>query len=256
MAVALPREEPGGGGLARARVTLGDGASPAVYSRLSRAQTELRVGVLRRPQRLEPGYAARGVDDALVGGFFLRPAGVPLGEVRTRGVARRTRRSPPLGRVRACVHIDGGRSRIAQPRRASRPAPRRPPAGRPAARARRRAVLRARARPRGLLRRPGAVRLRHHRRPPSARRARARARPPPRGRLRRALAERRRADARGAGRAAGRARLPHGAQPRRRRVDVAGQRRAAAQPAARGGRPAGARWQRPRARRRCCSPPR
>ena len=208
MAVALPREDPRGGRLSRARVPLADGAATTVYvaSLPGARRTELRVAVLRRPQRLEPWCAARGVEEALVGGFFVRPGGVPLGELRTRGVARRhVAFAPPWGELRACVNVDGGRVRIAQRDELPAAAPRRPPAGRPAARARRRAVLHARARSRGLLRRPGAVRLRHHRRPPPARRARARARPPARGRLRRPLAARRRADARGARPAAGRA---------------------------------------------------
>ena len=53
------------------------------------SQVELRVAVLRGQARLEPWCAARGVEEALVGGFFVRPDGTPLGEVRTRGVARR-----------------------------------------------------------------------------------------------------------------------------------------------------------------------
>ena len=150
------------------------------------------------------------------------PTGIPLGELRTRGVTRHhVAFAPPWGAVRACVHIEGGEVRDRSPRRASRPAPRRPPPGRPAARARRRAVLRARARPRGLLGRPGAVRLRHHRR--------AATRAPRSGSrraacvavvVRRPLRGRRGADARGAGGAAGRARLR-----RRRSTSTAAARR-------------------------------
>jgi hypothetical protein len=112
MAVALgaPLEQPGSGDLARGRVTLADGATTAVYAAaFAAATTELRVAVLRRPERLAPWCATRGVADAIVGGFFVRPGGVPLGEVRTRGVTRRhVAFAPPWGAVRACVHVEGG----------------------------------------------------------------------------------------------------------------------------------------------------
>ncbi len=118
MAVALPATlgQPGSGDLARARITLPDGASTAVYAAaFAAAATELRVVVLRRPERLEPWCAARGVADAIVGGFFVRPRGVPLGEVRTRGVTRRhVAFTPPWGALRACVHVEGGEVRLAR----------------------------------------------------------------------------------------------------------------------------------------------
>ena len=76
--------------------------------------TELRVAVLRGQARLERWCAARGVDEALVGGFFVRPDGLPLGEVRTRGVARRhVPFDAPWGDLRACVHVRGGIASIA-----------------------------------------------------------------------------------------------------------------------------------------------
>jgi hypothetical protein len=118
MAVALPAtlEQPGTGVLARARITLADGASTAVYAVAHpAATTELRVAVLRRPERLAPWCASRGVPDAIVGGFFVRPQGVPLGELRTRGVTRRhVAFAAPWAAVRACVHVEGGEVRLAQ----------------------------------------------------------------------------------------------------------------------------------------------
>lgn len=116
MAVAFPREEPRRGRLRRARVALPGGAASTVYvTSHPEAATELRVAVLRRPQRLEPWCAVRGVEEALVGGFFVRPGGVPLGELRTHGVARRSVPfARPWGDVRACVSIQGGRVRIAR----------------------------------------------------------------------------------------------------------------------------------------------
>jgi hypothetical protein len=107
-------EPPGGGDLTR--VTLADGASTAVYvAAFAAVSTELRVVVLRRPERLATWCARRGIADAIVGGFFVRPGGVPLGEVRTRGVTRRhVAFTPPWGGLRACVHVEAGAVRIAR----------------------------------------------------------------------------------------------------------------------------------------------
>jgi hypothetical protein len=92
-------------------------------ARYDTSSTELRVAVLRGQARLEDWCAGRGVEEALVGGFFLRPDGVPLGEVRTRGVARRfVPFDAPWGDVRACVHVRGGVAAIA-PRGELEPAP-------------------------------------------------------------------------------------------------------------------------------------
>jgi hypothetical protein len=88
------------------------------------SRTEVGVAVLRKPQPLAAWCAARGVREALVGGFFTRPGGTPLGELRTHGVARRfVPFQAPWHAVRACVHVDGGRPRIA-PRDRLAPAPR------------------------------------------------------------------------------------------------------------------------------------
>jgi hypothetical protein len=74
---------------------------------------EVRV-VLVRGQTLAAWCAARGVDEAIVGGFFTRPGLEPLGELRTRGVLRRHGGfDDPWARVRACVHICGGAVAIA-----------------------------------------------------------------------------------------------------------------------------------------------
>jgi hypothetical protein len=74
----------------------------------------VRVAVLRGTARLEPWCAARGYEEALVGGFFVRPNGTPLGEVRTRGVVRRhVPFAAPWASVRACVHVQGGTTVIA-----------------------------------------------------------------------------------------------------------------------------------------------
>src|SRR4051812_10412078 len=94
----------------RARVELLDGARTTIHvAAYDLERTELRVALLRGQARLEPWCAARGVEEAIVGGFFVRPDGTPLGEVRTRGVARRhVAFTAPFDATRACVHVVGG----------------------------------------------------------------------------------------------------------------------------------------------------
>jgi hypothetical protein len=77
--------------------------------------TEIRVAVMPGQERLEPWCRRRGVREALIGGFFHKPDGLPLGEVRTHGVARaHVPFDAPWHTVRACVHVEGGRARIAR----------------------------------------------------------------------------------------------------------------------------------------------
>ena len=92
------------------RVTLADGAATTVYvAAYPRALTEVKV-VLVRNRRL----ADCGHEDAIVGGFFTRPDGVPLGEVRTRGVARsHVPFDDRWAAERSCLHVAGGVPRIA-----------------------------------------------------------------------------------------------------------------------------------------------
>jgi hypothetical protein len=78
-------------------------------------RTEIRVAVLTGQSRLEPWCARRGVREAMVGGFFTRPEGTPLGEVRTHGVEREhVAVQAPWDAVRACLHVEGGDARIAR----------------------------------------------------------------------------------------------------------------------------------------------
>ncbi|HEX2410802.1 MAG TPA: phosphodiester glycosidase family protein [Solirubrobacteraceae bacterium] len=80
------------------------------------ARTEIGVSILPAGQeRLEPWCARQGVREALVGGFFRLADGLPLGEVRTHGVVRdHVAFAAPWHAVRACVHVQGGRARIAR----------------------------------------------------------------------------------------------------------------------------------------------
>jgi hypothetical protein len=112
--VVAPLEAPSGR-YRRLRVRLADGRETTVHvSAHDAARSELRVVVLRGQARLAAWCAVRDIQEALVGGFFTRPEGVPLGEVRTRGVARRSVAfDAPWGATRTCVHIQGGVARIA-----------------------------------------------------------------------------------------------------------------------------------------------
>lgn len=101
-----PPPDPRTGAVRRLRLVLADGARTTAYVMVrDGARTEVRVAVLRGQQRLEPWCARRGVSDALVGGFFTRAERLPLGEVRTRGIARRhVPFLEPFAAERSCVH--------------------------------------------------------------------------------------------------------------------------------------------------------
>jgi hypothetical protein len=114
-ATAEPLSPPRSGHVRSARLTLADGARTTAHvAAYDAARTEPRVAVLRGQARLGAWCAARGYEEALVGGFFERPDGIPLGEVRTRGVVRRhVPFAAPWDAVRACVHVRGGVAGIA-----------------------------------------------------------------------------------------------------------------------------------------------
>jgi hypothetical protein len=97
------------------KLTLPDALETTVHiTAHDRASTELQVAVIPGQAKLEPWCAARGVREAIVGGFFARPHGTPLGEVRTHGIARdHVPFTAPFDRVRACVWVEGGETRIA-----------------------------------------------------------------------------------------------------------------------------------------------
>src|SRR3954449_9035573 len=99
-----PRPDPA----RKARLALADGAATTIYvAEYDLRRTEVRVALVRGRQ-LAPWCAARGAQDALVGGFSPRPAGEPLGELRTRGLLRRhVPFDEPWGQVRACVSVSG-----------------------------------------------------------------------------------------------------------------------------------------------------
>jgi hypothetical protein len=156
------------------RHTLDDGAQTTLYAvRHPIGSTRVRVVHFADSHRLDVWCAANGATEAIVGGFFVREPYRPLGEVWIDG--RASEHEPvaaPYGQRRACVAGDGAGVRFGPRGTLAGATSGRPAAGRPAAARRRRGGLRSRQRPRGLLGRGGAVRLRHHRRPVSAGRAR------------------------------------------------------------------------------------
>jgi phosphodiester glycosidase len=111
-AVAAPQLPPH---VERLRLDLADGAQTTVHvARYELARTAVRVVRLRRAEPLEAWCARRGIEEAMVGGFFLRPDGLPLGELRTRGLVRAsTPFEAPWGALRSCVHVHRGRVLLA-----------------------------------------------------------------------------------------------------------------------------------------------
>jgi len=108
---------PADGKSRRGRLLLSGGARTTIHVACHDAdRTEIRVVVLPAGQdRLEPWCARNGVAEALVGGFFTRPEGIPLGEVRTHGVVREhVPFDAPWHAIRACLHVEGGTARIAR----------------------------------------------------------------------------------------------------------------------------------------------
>jgi hypothetical protein len=91
------------------RLSLADGAGTTLrVARFERRRFAVRVVAIEPCSTLLRWCAENGAEHALVGGFYLRPGGPPLGDLRIDG---RTLPSepfdPPWGALRACVHADG-----------------------------------------------------------------------------------------------------------------------------------------------------
>jgi phosphodiester glycosidase len=101
--------------LQRLRVPLADGAGTTLHvATYDLRRTSVRVVRFPRPTALQEWCRAHGVADAIVGGFFIRPGGTPLGELRTSGIAREAEPfDAPWGAVRACLHVAGGEVALA-----------------------------------------------------------------------------------------------------------------------------------------------
>lgn len=78
------------------------------------ARYAARVVALDPPRPLASWCATAGVSEAVVGGFFIRPDGLPLGELWLAGRRIETQPfAPPHGPGRSCVEIEAGRLTLA-----------------------------------------------------------------------------------------------------------------------------------------------
>jgi hypothetical protein len=100
----------------RETIRLRDGARSTLYvASYPIARTAVRVVRLQQPTPLAAWCQATGTPDALVGGFFARPHGTPLGELRQAGMERRhVPFDAPWADLRACLHVTGDGVRIAR----------------------------------------------------------------------------------------------------------------------------------------------
>lgn len=94
---------------------LGDGAATTVHmASYSLRSVAPQLVVLDPPQPLAAWCAGHGVADALIGGFFVRPDGLPLGELWVTGERRpAVPFAEPWGKRRACVSVDRRGVRVA-----------------------------------------------------------------------------------------------------------------------------------------------
>jgi hypothetical protein len=100
----------------RLRRQLGDGARTTLHvARFELDEFQPRVVILERPLPLVRWCRQAGVTDAVVGGFFVRATGTPLGEVRIDGRRQPTRAfDPPWDASRACLHAGPRAVRLAR----------------------------------------------------------------------------------------------------------------------------------------------
>jgi hypothetical protein len=100
------------------RLPLADGAGTTLQvARFDRARFTARVVAIDPCSTLLLWCAANDAAHALVGGFYLRPGGPPLGDLRIDGEARPTTPfDAPWGAVRGCVHAENGTVKLASRR--------------------------------------------------------------------------------------------------------------------------------------------
>jgi hypothetical protein len=104
------------------RVAVGEGQTTTVHVlRLPRADYTVRVARLDPVEPLVRWCETNAVEHALIGGFYVRAGGVPLGDLHIDGNALESVPfDSPWNQVRACIHSDRGevvlRSRDELPR--------------------------------------------------------------------------------------------------------------------------------------------
>jgi hypothetical protein len=96
------------------RQRLADGVETTVYAvRHPRPATRVRMVHFPDTQRLDVWCVAHGVDEAIIGGFFLRDPYRPLGDLWIDGrEVPHEAIVPPYASRRACVLVDGGDVRL------------------------------------------------------------------------------------------------------------------------------------------------
>jgi hypothetical protein len=104
-----------GPALESVRLTLADGAQTTLrVARFDRSRFGARVVAIEPRCTLVRWCAENHAEHAMIGGFYLRPGGPPLGDVRIDGRAHPTEPfDRPWDTLRACVHADGGRVSLA-----------------------------------------------------------------------------------------------------------------------------------------------
>jgi Phosphodiester glycosidase len=102
--------------LQRLRLVLDDGAATTLHvATHDLRRVSPRVVRFAQPTPLERWCREHGMAEAIVGGFFIRPGGLPLGELRTSGIARPAMPfDTPWHDVRACMHVAGDRVTLAR----------------------------------------------------------------------------------------------------------------------------------------------
>lgn len=119
MAVKHPATAPGNRSASLSchstRLRLAGGAETTLHvARFDRVRTVARVVALDPPAQLLSWCVGAGVADAMVGGFFVRPDGTPLGELRIGGDPREhVPFDPPWGERRTCIQIVDGSPSLA-----------------------------------------------------------------------------------------------------------------------------------------------
>ena len=101
--------------LENVRLKLADGAETTLrVARFDRARFGVRVVAIEPRSTLLRWCAETGNEHALIGGFYMRPGGPPLGDVRIDGRAHRIEPfDAPWDGLRACVHAEDGRVALA-----------------------------------------------------------------------------------------------------------------------------------------------
>jgi len=102
--------------LQRLRLELRDGAATTLHvATHDLRRVTPRVVRFAHPTPLERWCRDHRTAEAIVGGFFARPGGLPLGELRTSGIARQVVAfDAPWNDVRACLHVAGGEVTLAR----------------------------------------------------------------------------------------------------------------------------------------------